>query len=210
MTPTGTTTRYLDRESLVRTAADLADREGWSALTLSRAAKEVDRHVTSLYAHVDSLDGLHLAVARLALEELGESVWRAALGKVRGEGLQAIAEVYRAFALEHPGRAAAIAVLREPEDPEVRRLGTWLAEPVRAVFRSFGLDEEQAAVAHRVFSATVNGFTRRSSPAPADDFHQAVALFVAGLSSGRWPVVDAGPDDAGGGSSRRAAGTRGR
>jgi AcrR family transcriptional regulator len=181
--------RFLDRETLVRTAADLADREGWSALTLSRAAKEVDRHVTSLYAHVDSLAGLHRAVALLAFDELGDAVWRAALGKVQGDALQAIADVYREFALAHPGRAAALVADRDPDDDEIRTRGARLAEPVRAVFRSFGLDDEQAAVAHRVFSATVTGFARASARADVDDFHQAVALFVEGLSSGRWPVA---------------------
>ena len=48
MTATKTSPRYLDRETLVQTAADLADREGWAALTLSQVAREVDRHVTTL------------------------------------------------------------------------------------------------------------------------------------------------------------------
>jgi hypothetical protein len=81
---------------------------------------------------------------------------------------------------------------RDPEDLEVRARGARLAEPVRAVFRSFGLDDEHAAVAHRVFSATVNGFARSSDRVDDDDFHQAVALFVEGLSSGRWPMGSVG------------------
>jgi AcrR family transcriptional regulator len=181
--------RFLDREALVLAAADLADREGWSAVTLSRVAKEVDRHVTSLYSHVDSLAGLHRAVALLALDELGQGVWRAALGKVQGDALQAIAEVYRDFAVRHPGRAAAMVAERDPDDDEVRARGAHLAEPVRAVFRSFGLDEDRAAIAHRVFSATVNGFARSTDRVEVDDFHQAVALVVEGLSSGRWPAA---------------------
>jgi hypothetical protein len=76
----------------------------------------------------------------------------------------------------------------DPDDVEFRARATRLAEPVRAVFRSFGLDEAHAAVAHRVFSATVNGFARPAAKADVDDFHQAVALFVEGLSSGRWPA----------------------
>lgn len=190
MTATRRATPYLDLETLVRTAADLADRDGWSALTLSQVAKEVDRHVSSLYAHVDNLAALRREIGLLALDELAGEVWRAALGKVRGDALAAIAEVYRDFFLHHPGRVAAMHAERAPGDVEFSRRGLHLAEPVRAVFRSFGLDEERAAVAHRVFSATVGGFGRPSARASDDDFHQAVALFVTGLSSGAWPAVE--------------------
>jgi AcrR family transcriptional regulator len=179
--------RFLDRDAVVRAAADLADRDGWRAVTLSQVAKEVDRHVTSLYAHVDSLAALRRAVALLAIDELSDAVWRAALGKVRGEALQAIAEEYRGYAISFPGRAAAITSEHDTQDTELAARGARLAEPVRATLRSFGLDDRQAAVAHHVFSATIDGFvhTRRGKR----DFDQAVGLFLLGLSSGEWPAA---------------------
>lgn len=181
-----TAPRFLDREAVVRAAAGLADRDGWSAMTLSQVAKEVDRHVTSLYAHVDSLAGLRRAIALLAIDELSDAVWRAALGKVKGDALRAIAEEYRSYALAHPGRTAAITSEHDSADSELAARGARLAEPVRATFRSFGLDDRRVAVAHHAFSATVDGFvhTRRGKA----DFDQAIALFVLGLSSGEWPA----------------------
>ena len=178
------TSRYVDRETVVRAAADLADREGFAAVTLSGVAREVDRHVTSLYAHVASLADLRRAVTALALDELADRVWRAVLGKVAGDALLAIAEEYRDYAIAHPGRTAALLTEREAHDLELTGHGARLAEPVRATFRSFGLDDEQVVIAHSVFSATVEGFVGRGN----DEFHQAVALFVAGLSSGTWPA----------------------
>lgn len=176
--------RFVDRDTVVRTAAELADREGFGAVTLSGVAREVDRHVSSLYAHVAGLADLRRAVTALALDELAERVWRAVLGKVQGDALLAIAGEYRDYAIAHPGRTEALLAEREAHDLELTGHGSRLAEPVRATFRSFGLDDEQAAVAHSVFSATVEGFVGRGN----DDFHQAVALFVAGLSSGEWPA----------------------
>ena len=174
----------LDREAVVRVAADLADREGWSAVTLSRVAKEVDRHVTSLYAHVDSLADLQRQVAVLAIDELTEQVWRAVLGRVQGDALRAVAAVYRDFGRDHPGRSDAIA--HAGLDEEVAEHGRRLAEGVRAVFRSYGLGDERAAVAHGVFSATVIGLVRaHRGQGSLDD---AVELFEAGLASGRWPA----------------------
>lgn len=174
----------LDREAVVRTAADLADREGWSAVTLSRVAKEVDRHVTSLYAHVDSLADLQRQVAMLAIDELTEQVWRAALGRVEGEALRAVAEVYRNFGRDHRGRSDAIA--SASLDREVAAHGRRLAEGVRAVFRSFGLDEGQAAVAHAVFSAAVQGLVRSGRDQAA--LEDVVSLLEVGMATGRWPA----------------------
>ena len=178
-----TTAARLDRDAVVRTAADLADREGWAAVTLSRVAKEVDRHVTSLYAHVESIADLQRQVAVLAIDELTEQVWRAALGRVEGEALRAVAAVYRDFGRDHPGRSDAIA--HAGLDDEVADHGRRLAEAVRAVFRSFGLDDERAAVAHGVFSATVIGLVRTDRGSVTLD--DAIALFEVGLASGEWP-----------------------
>ena len=175
----------VDRETVVRTAADLADRDGWRELTMSKVAKELDRHVSTLYAHVDSLDHLRREVALLALHELGEDVWRAVLGLVQEDALQAIADVYFDFATKHPGRGAAIQET-SPGDEELAAGGLRLAEPIWATLRSFGLDQDRVLVAHRVFSASVIGIARRGNH---DDLRQAVALFVTGLRSGSWPVA---------------------
>ena len=185
---------FLDKATLVRAAADLADRDGWSRLTLSGAAQAVDRHVSSLYTHVDGLDDLRREVALLAIEELADEVWRAALGRSSGEALTAIATVERDFSRAHRGRIAAINAYATSGDAEFRAVGARLAEPIRATLAGFGLDDEQVAIAHRVFSAAVRGLAQTEihttdDRAAADDaLTQTVELFVTALSSGAWPV----------------------
>jgi AcrR family transcriptional regulator len=187
--------RYLDKATLVRVAADVADRDGWENLTLSQVAKDVDRHVSSLYAHVDGLDALRREVALLALEELADEVWRAALGRTREEALLAIASVERAYARDHPGRHAAMMTFRRADDDDLRARGRRLAEPIRATFRSFGLDDRQVAVAHSLFSSALRGLvlaevtdTFTYHDLGLDDAHGAlVGLFTAALSTGDWP-----------------------
>jgi AcrR family transcriptional regulator len=187
---------YLDKATLVRVAADIADRDGWNNLTLSQVSKEVNRHVTSLYAHVDGLEALRREVALLALEELADEVWKAALGRTREDALTAIAEVERAYARAHPGRNAAIVTYRAPEDDELRARGRRVAEPIWATFRSFGLDERQIEQAHSVFSSALRGLTLAeithtfTFPDPDETFRQLVALFVVALSTGSWPGQD--------------------
>jgi AcrR family transcriptional regulator len=179
---------------LVRVAADVADRDGWANLTLSQVAKEVNRHVTSLYAHVDSLDALRREVALLALEELADEVWKAALGRSRDEALAAIAAVERAYSREHPGRSTAMFTLSRSDDDELRARGLRLAEPIRATFRSFGLNDDQVTMAHSVFSSALRGLvlaeiTDTFAFGDLDRTHeQLIHLFLVALSSGGWPA----------------------
>jgi AcrR family transcriptional regulator len=174
----------VDRARLVAVAADLADRDGWQALTLSEVAKAVGRHPSSMYGHVVSLEDLRREIALASMGELAERVWRAVLGKIGPEALTAIAEQYRDFARDHPGRTASLSTLRE-DDPDFAIKAARLHEPVQATFRSFGLDDAQTAVAHRVFGATVDGFVRTGGK---EDIGQVVAVFVIALSTGSWPL----------------------
>jgi len=186
---------YLDKTTLVGVAADVADRDGWANLTLSQVAKEVNRHVTSLYGHVDSLDALRREVALLALEELADEVWKAALGRSGEDALAAIAAVERAYSRDHPGRSTAMFTFSRSDDEELRARGLRLAEPVRATFRSFGLTDDQVSMAHSVFSSALRGLvlaeiTDTFAFGNLDETHeQLIGLFVVALSSGNWPAA---------------------
>ncbi len=188
--------QYLDRRTLIGVAADLADEYGWSRLTLSLVARTVNRHVTSLYAHVDSVDALRREVALVAMDELSELVWVAALGRTRDDALRAIATVYRGFSRDHPGRAMAMLSTDHRNDAELQTKGRRLAEPLAATFRSFGLDDAQVVHAHRIFSSTVRGLVQAESldfftaTGNLDDaFEHMISLFVVAMETGQWPVV---------------------
>jgi len=187
---------HLGRDKLVTAAADLADREGWLSLNLSRVAKEVDRHVTSLYSYVDGLEGLRREITLLALEELGQQLWQAALGRSGPDGLVSVATVYRRYACAHPGRIEALTTFQDTTDDEVRARAQYLGEPVNAILRSLGLDDHQVIHAHRVFFAALRGFTITEAttgfraPYSVDEsFEQMLTLFVDALSAGAWPQL---------------------
>lgn len=185
---------FLDRETLIIAAADLADETGWNELTLSKVAETVDRHVSSLYSHVDGLDALRRDIAVLAVTEVGDVVWEASVGRSGADALTAIAEAERDFARLHPGRMAALRSHVGADDPEFKEQAKRIAQPIRTVLGSFGLDAQQVAIAHRVFSATVRGLIEPGTPlGKADDdlaISATVTLFVTALESGTWPTID--------------------
>ena len=152
-------------------------------MSLARVARELGRHATSMYAHVSGLDALRKEIALLAADELAENVWSATIGKVGAEALCAIAREYGSFAVAYPGRTASLAAT-DRDDPDFAARMTRLHEPLAATFRSFGLDPDQAASAHQIFGATINGLVNTGGAAELD---QAVALFVVAMSTGAWP-----------------------
>jgi AcrR family transcriptional regulator len=174
----------LGRDDLVRAAADLVDREGWAALTLARLARELGRHATSMYAHVRGIDDLRMGIALLAADELADRIWSAAIGKIGADALAAIALEYRSYAAAHPGRTAALSAI-DRDAPEAAVPMARLHEPLAATFRSFGLNDAQAASAHQIFGATINGLVNTGG---ADELDRAVALFVVAMSTAAWPA----------------------
>jgi AcrR family transcriptional regulator len=200
----------LDADMVVRTAADIADREGWAAVTLSRVARELHRHVTSMYTHVDSVEALRRKVALLAAAEMGDLLWTAALGRAGTDALVAIADVYRTYPREHPGRGEALVTYRGRNDDEFVAAAVRMSEPLRATLRSYGLDQRQVEHAHRVFSATLRGFSTGEAlglydPAGDSDetYGQVIGLFRLALERGTWPDLTARPRRSAGAARRR-------
>jgi hypothetical protein len=62
----------------------------------------------SLYKHIDGIDGLQRGIAMQSRHELAATLSRAAIGRSRGEAIMSMAHAYRAWALKHPGRYAAL------------------------------------------------------------------------------------------------------
>lgn len=193
-TRTRSTGPYLDRDTLVAAAAELADTNGWNELTMSKVAEMVNRHVSSLYSHVDDLDALRREVVLLAVTEIGDVVWEASIGRSGADALTAIAQAERNFARLHPGRMAALRAHLGVDDSEFRNQALRIAVPIRTVLASFGLNEQQVAIAHRVFSATVRGLVEPGTPLGTSDddiaLQATVTLFVTALESGSWPTVE--------------------
>jgi AcrR family transcriptional regulator len=209
--PAPKATRTLTPERVVGVALDIADKEGLRAVTLGRVARELGCHVTSLYTHVESIDDLFERMALAAMTELADELWSVALGRSGDDAVLAIARVQRAYSGRHPGRVQAMHASPGSGSPALDAAALRLAEPIRAVLRSHGLDDTQVRHAHRIFSAMTRGFVQgeasgayahgvgdASGSSAADaTFDHMVELFLIGLRSGAWPSADIAPDHRG-------------
>ncbi|MEU5686507.1 TetR/AcrR family transcriptional regulator [Streptomyces venezuelae] len=147
----------LTTERLVRAGAELADEVGFDQVTVSALARRFDVKVASLYSHVKNSQGLKTGIALLALAELADRGADALAGRAGKDALAALANVYRDYAREHPGRYAA-AQLRLTPEAAAASAGGRHAEMTRAILRGYELTEPDQTHAVRLLGSVFHGY----------------------------------------------------
>lgn len=179
----------LNKAKVVEAAAKLIDGEGLEQLTPGRLAERLNVKTPSLYNHVAGLPGLRHDLALYCLRDLYDRVTRATIGKSGPDAVLALADAFRAYARQTPGRYALTSQAPPPGDPEVQAAAAQVVEVVLAVLAPFKLSEEDAIHAIRGLRSIVQGFISLELAGgfgiPIDteaSFHWLIHLFIDGLS----------------------------
>ncbi|MEU5668098.1 TetR/AcrR family transcriptional regulator [Streptomyces longwoodensis] len=147
----------LTPERLARAGAELADEVGFDQVTVSALARRFGVKAASLYAHVRSSQDLRTRIALLALEELADRAADALAGRAGKDALTALANVYRDYAREHPGRYAAAQLRLDPETAAASA-GVRHAQMTRALLRGYALTEPDQTHAVRLLGSVFHGY----------------------------------------------------
>ncbi|MEW2248151.1 TetR/AcrR family transcriptional regulator [Streptomyces sp. NPDC006975] len=147
----------LTADRLIRAGAELADEVGFEQVTVSALARRFDVKVASLYSHLKNSQELKTGIALLALGELADRAADALAGRAGKDALTALANVYRDYAREHPGRYAAT---RLPLDPgtAAASAGVRHAQMTRALLRGYDLTEPDQTHAVRLLGSVFHGY----------------------------------------------------
>lgn len=123
------------RHQLIITAArELAEAEGWEAVTTRRLAERVEYSQPVLYSHFNGKDAIVSAVALDGFSELAAHLRRARQAAPEpGQALRAVCRAYLEFATERPALYQAMFVL--PTDLKFASAET--PPPLRAAFDEF-------------------------------------------------------------------------
>ncbi|MFI8302156.1 TetR/AcrR family transcriptional regulator [Streptomyces sp. NPDC085927] len=123
------------RHQLIITAArELAETEGWEAVTTRRLAERVEYSQPVLYSHFNGKDAIVSAVAIDGFSELAAHLRRARQAAPEpGQALRAVCRAYLEFATERPALYQAMFVL--PTDVKFASAET--PPPLRAAFDEF-------------------------------------------------------------------------
>jgi AcrR family transcriptional regulator len=97
---------FAAREQLiVTTARNLAEAEGWDAVTTRRLAAEIEYSEPVLYSHFSGKVGIMTAVAAAGFADLGDALRRARLSARNAQTtLTAVAAAYVRFAEQRPAQ----------------------------------------------------------------------------------------------------------
>ncbi len=147
----------LTPERLTRAGAELADEVGFDQVTVSALARRFDVKVASLYSHVRNSQDLRTRIALLSLEELADRAAEALAGRAGKDALVALANVYRDYAREHPGRYTAAQLRLDPETAAASA-GVRHAQMTRALLRGYDLTEPDQTHAVRLLGSVFHGY----------------------------------------------------
>ncbi|WP_326628075.1 MULTISPECIES: TetR/AcrR family transcriptional regulator [unclassified Streptomyces] len=147
----------LTTERLVRAGAELADEVGFEQTTPAELARRFGVKTASLYSHVKNAHDLKTKIALLALEELADQVSTAVAGRAGRDALTAFANVYRDYALKHPGRFAAAQFRLDPQTAAASA-GVRHAQMTRAILRGYNLAEPHQTHAVRLLGSVFSGY----------------------------------------------------
>jgi AcrR family transcriptional regulator len=148
----------LDLQTVLQTAAEIADTHGLDQVTLATIAQKLGIRPPSLYNHVDGLPGLRNKLAVFGMKQLADRLTCAAVGRSKDDAVHAMGESYVAFARAHPGLYEATLRAPDPRDSELQKAAEELMNVVLRVLNAYGLEEEAALNAVRGLRSLLHGF----------------------------------------------------
>ena len=179
-----------ERERLIITAArELAEAEGWEAVTTRRLAERVEYSQPVLYSHFKGKDAIMVAVAVEGFADLTAEM-RAARTSASDpkRALADVAAAYAAFAERRPAlydvmfNQAVSLPFATPEAPPALHAGF---DELRHVVRPFAGDDDEGALTEVLWSGLHGLVTlMRGGRLPREDHDRRLAILLRRLGSG--------------------------
>lgn len=147
----------LDVETIVRKAAELADKDGLNALSMATLAAYLGVRSPALYHYFDGLAGLRRQLSLLGLREGETRVGRAVMGKSGDDAVLALARALWDFASEHPGLYEAASRAPDPNDAEWQAAGREVVDDMVRALSAYRLSDDAARQVVRMVRSIVHG-----------------------------------------------------
>ena len=158
--------------SIVDAAGRLVDAEGSEALTLTRVADQLGVTQPALYRYVDGRAGMWQALGLSTRELLAERLALASVGLSGSDAVVAIANAWRAFVHDHPGRYQSADRCAVSGDAQHEASVQRTIEVLEQALRGFALPPADLAHAAHTLRSALHGFVSyelgHSNPASLD------------------------------------------
>lgn len=148
----------LDKDIILKAAADMADEEGITNVTLKALAEKLGVKPPSLYKHINGLKELNESLMLYGWKSLEKKMTRAAVGKSKEDAIRAIFYAYRDYVKEHPGVFEAMQWYNMYQSEKNLQATEEIVAVLFQVLSAYDLQEEQKVHIVRMFRVFLQGF----------------------------------------------------
>ena len=150
----------LDFKKVIQTGENLANREGFYAVTIASLAKELNVRPPSLYNHIKGLEELRKELALSGLQQLYHLLKSAVEHASAEDAVYQLSKAYVSFVRQSPGIYEATAtVAPRIKDEEVQKASDNILFLVLDVLKPYQLPENEALHAVRSLRSILHGFS---------------------------------------------------
>ncbi|MGM9977526.1 MAG: TetR/AcrR family transcriptional regulator [Clostridium sp.] len=178
----------LDKNTILKTAANMADTNGIASVTLKALAEELGIKSPSLYKHISGLDELNKELMLYGWKALEQDIIKASIGKAKDDAIIAICWTYRNYVTLHPGVYEAMQWYNMYQSEEHLNATEGIISVIFQVLDAYNLTEEQKVHIVRMLRGFLQGFLTIEShggygnPQPIDDsFNFALKTILNGI-----------------------------
>lgn len=178
----------LDKNTILKTAANMADTNGIASVTLKALAEELGIKSPSLYKHISGLDELNKELMLYGWKALEQDIIKASIGKAKDDAIIAICWTYRNYVILHPGLYEAMQWYNMYQSEEHLNATEGIISVIFQVLDAYNLTEEQKVHIVRMLRGFLQGFLTIEShggygnPQPIDDsFNFALKTILNGI-----------------------------
>ena len=178
----------LDKNAILKTAANMADTNGIASVTLKALAEELGIKSPSLYKHISGLDELNKELMLYGWKALEQDIIKASIGKAKDDAIIAICWTYRNYVTLHPGLYEAMQWYNMYQLEEHLNATEGIISVIFQVLDAYNLTEEQKVHIVRMLRGFLQGFLTIEShggygnPQPIDDsFNFALKTILNGI-----------------------------
>lgn len=182
--------RTLTTDRVVAAAAELADREGFDALTLTRVAEDLGVQQPALYRHIEGIDDLVRLLGLYGRQELVRRLTDSSVGKSGNDAVAALGNAWRQMVRDHPGLYAATDRYPCKGDAELEEAVDRVVGVLRQALSSFQLTDDQRVHVARSLRSAFHGFSHLelgdghpTAVDVEDSFHHLVELLCTGIAA---------------------------
>lgn len=180
----------LDRKTIIEAAANMADEQGASNVSIKAVAAKLGIKPPSLYKHFSGgLDELNTELMLYGYRILESDITKVAIGKAKDDAIIAICNAYRSFVAKHKGLFEVMQWYNMYQSEEHLQATKGIISVLFQVLDGYCLTEEQKVHSVRMLRGFMQGFSDIEShggygnPTPIDDtFNFAIKTILNGIS----------------------------